>query len=170
VSQTAETHLLRCQCGAVECAGLGAPIGTAVCYCDDCQAAAREIEALPGAPAVMDPDGGTALTLFRARRFSVTRGAERLTAHKLRPESITNRMVASCCNSAMFLAFDKGPHWVSTIRNRIVGDQPPIQFRHMTKYRTSSLPYPDNVKTYPNFPVRFLALMLGDWAAMKLGR
>ena len=79
-------------------------------------------------------------------------------------------MVASCCNSAMFLAFDKGPHWVSTLRNRFVGELPPIQFRHMTKFRTSTLPYSDSVQTYPKFPVRFLVLVLRDWVAMKLGR
>lgn len=166
----APTHLLRCQCGAVECLAQGAPIGTAVCYCDDCQAAAAQIEALPGAAPVMDPDGGTALCLFRANRFTVRRGAEQLAAHKLRPDSITNRMVATCCNSAMFLSFDKGPHWVSTLRNRFAAGQPPIQFRHMTKYRTSTLPYPDAVTTHRKFPPRFLGMVLRDWVALKLGR
>jgi hypothetical protein len=170
MSKAGGTHLLRCQCGAVECVAQGEPIGTAVCYCDDCQAAAQQIEALPGATAVMDPDGGTGLTLFRASRFAAIRGADQLVPHKLRPDSITNRMVAGCCNSAMFLSFDKGPHWVSTMRNRFVDELPPIQFRHMTKYRTSTLPYPDNVKTHPKFPLRFLGTVLGDWMAMKIGR
>ena len=149
---------------------MSAPIGTAVCYCDDCQAAARQIEALPGAAPVMDPDGGTALTLFRTNRFTVARGGEHLAAHKLRPQSITKRMVASCCNSAMFLSFEKGPHWVSALRNRLVSEQPPIQFRHMTKYRTSSLPYPDQLKIHRKFPARFLAMVLRDRIAMLLGR
>lgn len=170
MSKPAPTHLLRCTCGAVQCVATGDPIGTAVCYCDDCQAAAKQIEALPGAATVMDSDGGTALTLFRSSRFTVTKGASKLTAHKLRADSITNRMVASCCNSAMFLSFDKGPHWVSTMRNRFIGEQPPIQFRHMIKYRTSTLPYPDAVKTHPKFPLRFLGAVLRDWMAMKLGR
>lgn len=170
MSQSGETHLLRCQCGAVECLGHGKPIGTAVCYCNDCQAAARQIEAMPDAPAVADPDGGTALTLFRANRFDVVRGAENLIAHKLRPDSPTNRMVASCCNSAMFLSFDKGPHWVSTLRNRFAGAKPSIEYRHMTKFRTSTLPYPDTVTTYSRFPIRFLVTVLQDWVAMKLGR
>lgn len=170
MSEPAPTHLLRCQCGAVECVGQGAPISTAVCYCDDCQAAARQLEALPGASAVMDPDGGTALTLFRNTRFTVTRGAEKLVPHKLRHDSVTNRMVAGCCNSTMFLSFDKGPHWVSTLRNRFVGEQPPIAYRHMTKYRTSSLPYPDQAPTYPKFPLRFLGTLVRDWIGMKLGR
>jgi hypothetical protein len=165
-----ESHLLRCQCGAVECLGRGKPIGTAVCYCDDCQAAGHQLQALPGAPPVLDPDGGTALTLFRVSRFEVSRGADQLVPHRLKPESVTRRMVASCCNSTMFLAFDKGPHWVSTLRSRFVGKQPQIDYRHMTKFRTSEMPYPDTVATYPRFPVRFLATVLRDWLAMKLGR
>lgn len=170
MTEPADTHLLRCTCGAVECVGRGPPIGTAVCYCDDCQAAGCQLESLPGAQPVLDPDGGTALTLFRASRFDVTRGGDRLVPHKLRPESVTNRMVASCCNTAMSLSFDKGPHWVSIMRNRFVGQAPPIQYRHMTKFRTSTLPFPDDLRTHHKFPVRFLATVLGDWMAMKLGR
>ena len=170
MTRSAETHLLRCQCGAVECIGQGAPILTTVCYCDDCQAAARQLEALPGAPPMMDADGGTALTLFRANRFAAARGGERLVSHKLRPESITSRMVANCCNSAMYLAFDKGPHWVSTIRNRLVGDVPPVKYRVMTRYRTSTLPFPDNAPTAKGFSLRFLGSMIRDAIAAKVGR
>jgi hypothetical protein len=170
VSEPAETHLLRCQCGAVECVGQGAPILTVVCYCDDCQAAARALEALPVAPLVMDPDGGTALTLFRANRFAATKGADNLVPHKLKPDSITNRMVASCCNSAMYLAFDKGPHWVSTVSNRLVGAVPPVKFRVMTRYRRSTLPFPDAAPTAKGFSLRFLGSMIRDAIAVKLGR
>ena len=119
---------------------------------------------------MLDPDGGTTLTLFRSNRFVVAKGSERLVPHKLTPGSITSRMVASCCNSAMFLSFDKGPHWVSVLRNRFISEQPPIQFRHMTKYRSSPLPYPDAIKTYPKFPIRFLGRVLRDRLAMALGR
>lgn len=149
-------HRLRCACGEVECLGWGAPIGTAACYCDDCQAAARAIEALPGAPPVADHDGGTALTLFDKRNFTVVRGAERLVAHRLRETSRTRRMIAGCCNSAMFLAFDRGPYWVSTMRNRFTGPAPAIEFRHMTKYRTSALPWPDDAPRSAGFAPRFI--------------
>jgi len=167
---TGEAHVLRCECGAVECVGTGQPIGTAVCYCNDCQAAARQIEALSGAPPLMDPDGGTALTLFRKTRFAVTRGEDRLAPHRLRSDSETRRMIATCCNSAMFLAFDGRQHWVSAACNRIVGDRPRIEFRHMIRYRTSTLPFPDSVPIHRGFPLRFVARVMGDWLAMKLGR
>ena len=164
------THFLRCACGTVECVGRSEPIGTAVCYCDDCQQAALQIEALPGAPPVADPDGGTALTLFHAKRFEVLRGADLLTAHKLRPESVTSRMVAQCCNSAMYLAFDKGPYWVSVLRNRLIGELPPIEFRHMTRNRTSSLPYPDKAPRSNGFAPRFVFRVLWKGIASWFGK
>jgi hypothetical protein len=48
-----------CACGSVELEATGAPIQCVVCSCDDCQQAARQIEALPNAHAVTDPDGGS---------------------------------------------------------------------------------------------------------------
>jgi hypothetical protein len=110
------------------------------------------------------------LTLIRANRFSVTAGADKLTAHKLRPNSNTSRMVASCCNSALYLAFDKGPHWVSTVSNRSVGEVPRPRYRVMTRYRTSPLPFPDSVPTAKRFSWPFLGTMIRDAIAQKLGR
>jgi len=49
-----------CICGSVEIEMVGAPIVSVVCYCDDCQEGARRIEALSGAPAVLDAAGGSA--------------------------------------------------------------------------------------------------------------
>ena len=170
MNSLAPAHVVRCACGTVKCVWRGAPIGTAVCYCDDCQAAARQIEALPSAPPVVDPDGGTALTLFHARRFEVMRGADQLNAHKLRPESVTSRMVAQCCNSAMYLAFDKGPYWVSVLRNRLEGELPPIEFRQLTRYRTSSLPFPDALPRSPGFAPRFVFRVLWKGLAGLFGK
>ncbi len=170
MNQAAERHLLRCKCGAVECVGQGAPILTVVCYCDDCQAAARELEALPGAPTMLDPDGGTALTLFRASKFAASLGADNLVPHKLTPKSNTSRMVASCCNSALYLAFEKGPHWVSTLSSRLVGEAPLPRYRVMTRYRTSPLPFPDSAPTAKRFSWPFLGTMIRDAIAQRLGR
>lgn len=169
MTQPRPDHVLRCACGQVECHGAGPVIGTAVCYCDDCQAAARQIEALPDAAAVADPDGGTALSLFHRRRFAVVRGADHLAPHRLRDESPTYRMVATCCNSALYLGFDRGPFWVSTLRNRFVGELPPIEFRHMTRYRTSTLPYPDDAPRSSGFAPRFIARTIGVWLRSLVG-
>ena len=49
-----------CICGSVGIEMVGAPIVSVVCCCDDCQEGARRIEALSGAPAVLDAAGGSA--------------------------------------------------------------------------------------------------------------
>jgi len=59
-----------CSCGSVELEAVGAPIASVVCYCDDCQEGSRQIEALPNARPVQDPDGGTAYVLYRKDRVT----------------------------------------------------------------------------------------------------
>ncbi len=58
----------RCSCGGVELEAIGAPITSAVCYCESCQEGSRQIEALPSGRPVCDPDGGTAMVLYRKDR------------------------------------------------------------------------------------------------------
>lgn len=40
-------ELVQCACGSVKLEAHGRPINSVVCYCDDCQEAARRIEVLP---------------------------------------------------------------------------------------------------------------------------
>ena len=116
-AQTSTT--LQCACGKVEIAAVGAPILTVACHCQDCWDGGRRIEALPEAPRIVDADGGTGYVLYRKDRISSVRGAELLQSHKLKAQSITNRVVASCCNSGLYVNFDRGPHWVSVYRARL---------------------------------------------------
>ena len=73
----------RCSCGNVELEAIGAPITSVVCYCNDCQEGSRQIEALPNARLVRDPDGGTAYVLFRKDRVKCSRGAQFLRGQKM---------------------------------------------------------------------------------------
>ena len=108
--------IVACSCGNVELECIGAPITTVVCYCDDCQEGSRQIEALPNARPAQDPDGGTAYVVYRKDRLRCSRGASLLKGYKIRTISTTNRVIATCCNSAMFLNFDDGKHWVDAMR------------------------------------------------------
>lgn len=157
-----------CQCGQVVFEARGKPILSAVCYCDDCQAAAREIEA-GGGPPVADPDGGTALTLYREDRFVCVAGADRLQVHKLTPGSRTFRRVAACCGSAMNIGFENGPFWVSVMDNRL-SPKPVPEARIKTKFRTSDAPYPDDAPVYAHYSWSMIAKMLGARIGMILGR
>lgn len=159
--------VMRCQCGQVECRGSGKPFLAAVCYCDDCQEAAKQIAASGKGPAVADPDGGTALCLIRDDRFAIVKGGEHLRPHRLNPGTPTSRMVASCCNSAMFLDFSDGRFWRSAMVNRIDGAKPPIEMRLMTRYRSSPMPWPDDAPRHAGFPLSPLLRIARQWLAMK---
>ena len=165
-------HSARCLCGAVALAATGRPIVASVCYCDDCQAAAKQIAALGGSsPPAAEPDGGTEYLLFREDRFECTEGYEHLTAIRLKDASATRRMVASCCNSAMYMAFDDKRHWVSAYRSRFEGDVPPLEIRICTKSRTSNEPLDTSVPSYagysPKLIFRLVRSMLGMTFAPK---
>jgi len=159
-----------CSCGSVEFQAIGAPIWSAVCYCDDCQEGARQIEALPNASPVADPDGGTAYVLFRKDRFKCLKGAPLLRNHKIKEKSPTNRVVATCCNSAMMINFDDGKPWVSAHRARFQGNVPPLQMRVMTKYKPGNSTLPSDVPAYSAFPLRFPAKIVVAWIAMLFRR
>src|ERR687893_1462112 len=91
-----------CSCGSVELEATGDPIMSTVCYCESCQEGSRQLEALPNGRPVCDSDGGTACVLYRKDRVEYSKGSQLLQGYKLRAESSTNRVVASCCNSPMF--------------------------------------------------------------------
>ncbi len=92
---------VRCSCGAVALTAHGAPIVSLVCYCDTCQEGSRRIEALPKAPAVREPDGGTGYVSYRKDRVTFAKGRELLQDVTLEQNPKTKRVVASCCNSAV---------------------------------------------------------------------
>jgi hypothetical protein len=168
-----EDHMLltaRCRCGGVAIEANGTPITSNVCYCSDCQAGSRQVEALPNAGSVREPDGGTAYILYRKDRIKCTGGLELLKGYKIKDASSTNRVVATCCNSAMFVNFDKGPHWVSAYRARFQGDLPPLQMRICTKSKPYDDPLPTDVPNYAGFPPRLIFKLLASRFAMLVGR
>jgi hypothetical protein len=159
-----------CLCGGVELKAVGSPIVSSVCYCDDCRKGADQIEALPNAGTVRDPDGGTAYILYRKDRIACSKGAEFLRSYKLKETSVTNRIVATCCNSAVFMNFDSGPHWVSAYRARFQGELPPLQLRICTKFKPDGVVLPDDVPSYRRYPPGLVFKLLASRVAMLLGR
>jgi hypothetical protein len=161
--------IARCSCGRVEYRATGRPIVSLVCFCNDCQAGSRQLEALPGAGLVRDPDGGTAYIVFRKDRVQRARGVELLQSHKLREGSATNRVAASCCNSPMVMWFDDAKHWVPVYRTRFVGAVPDAEMRICTRSAPDGSGSSD-VPGYPGYPIRLLAKLLAARLAMLVGR
>lgn len=163
-----QNRIARCACGSVEFEATGAPILGATCYCDDCQEAGRQIEQLRNAPRVVDSDGGTGYLLYRKDRVKCSKGAELLLDRKLKEGSPTRRVVATCCNSAMFVDFQKG-HWFSIHRARFAGDVPPLQMRLQTKFRPQAAVDPGDIPSYATYPPKFVLKLVGAKIAMVFG-
>lgn len=126
------------------------------------------LEALDGAARIRDDDGGTHYLTYRDDRFCCVEGADLLKAHQKSPDSSTRRMVASCCNTAMFLKFAKG-HWTSAYARRFTGNIPPVEMRTQTQYRKSSLPLPDDAPSYRTFGPKLFWRLFISRIAMRFG-
>lgn len=160
----------RCACGKVVLEARGRPIASAVCYCDDCQEAGRQIEALPGAPPVLDPDAGTSLVMYRRDRLDCVEGADLLKPMKVRPDTPTNRHVAGCCNSVMYLGFDDSKHWVDVFRARIEGEPPPIEARMCTRFLPPGTEVPKDAPSFAGFSPKVVLKVMAARLAMLFGR
>ncbi len=159
----------RCRCGQVRCEAVGAPIISAICYCQDCQAGGQKIEALPDAPPVRDADGGTPYLTYRDDRFTCVAGAALLHGQRLHNAAPTQRFVATCCNTGMFLKFGPG-HWVSAYRLRFGDDAPALELRSKVASRHSELPLPTDLPVYRGFPLRLFWRLLTSRLAMAAAR
>lgn len=155
----------RCICGRVSCEAQGTPILSAVCYCDDCREAGVRLEALPGAPACRTSDGGAHYMTYRDDRFRIVSGAELLHALPAPDDAKTQRMIASCCNSAMFLKFAPG-HWTSSFALRYGKDALPVEMRTQVRFRRSDDPLPGDAPAYQGFGARLFVRLIVARIAM----
>jgi hypothetical protein len=142
----------------------GRPIGVIVCYCDDCQQGSRQLELLPNAKPILDADGGSPYVLYRKDRFECTKGRELLQDTRLKVNSPTRRVIARCCNSAVYLDFQKG-HWLSVYRTRF-SEPPAVQMHIQTRFRPQPQTSPSPVPSYRSFPPLFVAKLLATRLAM----
>jgi hypothetical protein len=161
---------LNCVCGQVAYEAIGAPITSVICYCDDCQEGARQIESLPHAPSVQDADGGTAYLVYRRDRVRCLKGTSLLRHHKIREGSATNRVIATCCNSAMLLTFDDGKHWVDLYRSRCTNDVLPVQMRVCTRFKPDGQAIPTDVPQYSRYPASLIIKLVRARMAMLFHR
>jgi hypothetical protein len=158
-----------CTCGRVTLDAIGAPILSAVCFCESCRSAAREFERAPGAPPVVNRYGGVDYCLFRKDRVRLTRGEDSLRSHRLTETSGTRRVVAACCNSPLFLDFTSG-HWLTLYRDRLTGNAPPLEMGVMAKDRSSGDFSPEGLPIYQTHPAKFMIKLVAAWAAMGFRR
>jgi hypothetical protein len=92
-------------------------------------------------------------------------GHEYLREHRLKPDSPTRRVIATCCNSAIFLDFTKG-HWLTLYRNRFPAGAPPLEMRVMTQDRRNGVALADDVPNYDRHSGKFMLRLISAWIAM----
>ena len=164
------THAIQCTCGRVRLELDGTPIVGTECHCRSCQTAAARMEALRGAPTVRSANGGTRLVLYRKDRVRIRSGEDLLREFRLTPESKARRVVASCCNTPVFLEF-VGSHWLSLYGAMWGPRTPPaLELRVMTADRQHDVALESDVTNLPGHSGRFLAKLLGAWIAMAFRR
>ena len=154
-----------CGCGAVRMELSGAPILSVVCHCASCQEAGKRIGAAPGAPPTLDVRGGTPFVLCRKDRIRCVAGGDQLETHRLKPDSPTRRVVARCCNVAMFLEFRNG-HWLSVYSGRFGDQAPPAEMRVMTRDKRPDVELPPDIPNLAAHSGRFMWRLLTAWVAM----
>src|ERR1700730_16435466 len=122
----------------------------------------------PGVEDGENTDAG-AKVLYRKDRVQCMMGQQYLEEHRLKPDSPTRRVIAKCCNSAMFLDFTKG-HWLSMFRNRFPTGAPPLEMRVMTKERRVGVELADDMPNYSGHSGKFMLKLIAAWIAMGFRR
>ena len=170
MNQKQHKHLsATCQCGKVKFELVGPAILTCSCYCTSCQEAGRQFEQLAPAPPVLDPDSGTGLILYRKDRVQCVMGQQHLEEHRLKPDSPTRRVIAKCCNSAMFLDFTKG-HWLSMFRNRFPTGAAQLEMRVWTRKRRAGIELADDLPNHSGHSGKLMLKLIAAWIAMGFRR
>ena len=157
---------LSCGCGKVSLGVRGTPITSAECLCADCQRAGAVLQVLPGAPLTLNENGATRFVLFRKDRVLCEKGREHLREYRLSKEAKTRRVLASCCNTPVFLEFDNG-HWLSVYGGLWPpAELPALEIRTMTRSRRKDVVLPDDVPNPRTHTFSFYWKLFAAWAAM----
>jgi hypothetical protein len=160
------TQELSCACGQVRLTASGDPIVSAECCCNSCRDAATRLGRLPGARSVTEPHGSIRYELYRKDRIVFLSGMEHLAEFRLKPDSATRRVVATCCNTPIFTEFENG-HWLSLYGGLWpAGTLPPLQMRTMVSDLADASVLPADVPNLKSQSGSFFAKLLWAWIAM----
>lgn len=161
-----ETTQVGCLCGHVQLEVERAPIVSAECCCNSCREAGARLQTLPDAPPILDTKGATRFVLYRKDRVHFLKGDDLLKEFRLTPGAKTRRVIATCCNTPVFLEF-KGGHWLSLYGSIWPeGTLPPLEMRTMTADLPDASVLPDDVPNAKSQTFPFFAKLMGAWISM----
>ena len=161
-----DTTQLQCACGQTRLTATGAPIATVECCCTSCRNAGARMQQLEGAPNFLTDYGATPFVMYRKDRVRIVAGHDALKSYRLSPAATTRRVIASCCNTPLFLEFEKG-HWLSLYAEIWPrGAAPPPTMRTMTGDLPDGTQPPADIPNPRTHNIGFYAKLLGAWVAM----
>ena len=161
-----QTDQLACACGQTRLAVQGAPIASVECCCTSCRAAAERMQSLAGAPQILTGYDATPFVMYRKDRVQFLSGTETLKHFRLSPEHTSKRVIATCCNTPVYLEF-KGGHWLSLYGALWpAGTTPAAEMRTMTKDLPIGASLPDDIPNAKNQSLGFFAKLFGAWVGM----
>lgn len=158
--------MIGCACGKVRLEVGSTPMMSVECCCNSCREAGVRLEKLPGARQVVDANGATPFVFHRKDHVRIVSGADHLKEFRLTPQAGTRRVVASCCNTPVFLEF-KGGHWLSLYAGLWPkGALPPLELRTMTADLPDASVLPNDVPNLKQQSLAFYWRLFRAWAAM----
>lgn len=157
---------LACRCGSARLLLSGPPIQVSECLCTSCRTAGTRLAGLPGAHDIRTALGATPTADYRKDRVEVVAGAEHLAEFRLTPAPGTRRIVATCCNTPLFVEM-QGAHWLSLYLHLWPdAARPQPQFRTMARDWPEQSALPAGLPNLQTHSFRFYARLLGAWIAM----
>lgn len=163
-----KTTQIGCACEQVRLEVRGAPILVSECLCNSCRMAAGRLAALPGARNILTSYSATPCAEYRKDRIRFLSGAEHLREFRLSADAGTRRVVATCCNTPIFLEL-KGAHWLSVYLHLWpVGMRPKAEIRTMTGDLDDMSGLPDDIPNLKAHTLSFYAKLLAAWVGMGL--
>lgn len=163
-----ETTKLACGCGQTCIVVQGAPIASVECCCTSCRTMAEKIQRLEGAPQILTDYAATPYVMYRKDRIKFVSGADTLKELLMTPDAKTRRVVATCCNTPMFLEFSHG-HWLSIFAGLWPDEaRPLLEMRTMASDLPADITLPDDVPNAKKQSFGFFTKLLGAWIAMGL--
>ncbi|AOF93485.1 DUF6151 family protein [Sinorhizobium sp. RAC02] len=159
------THI-GCACGQTHLEVAGNPILVSECLCNSCRAAAGRLATLPGARNTLTAYHATPAAEYRKDRIRILSGEENLKEFRLSPTARSRRVVATCCNTPVFLEM-KGAHWLSLYLHLWpVETRPKAELRTMVGDLADPSGLPSDMPNLKTHTVTFYAKLLAAWIAM----
>ena len=161
-----KSRIIGCQCGKTHFEVEGEPILVSECLCNSCRAAAARLSRLPGARPMLTAYQATPSAEYRKDRIKVVSGAENLKEFRLTADAGSRRIVATCCNTPVFLEM-KGAHGLSLdLHLWPAQTRPRPQLRTMVGDLEDASGLPRDILNLKTHHLAFYAKLLKAWIAM----